>query len=385
MKSPRIIISLTGIALLNIMFGCNDLGVQLARILPENDGPHIGTEQLSQSGDATAIDQSEIGGGNSSMAHATPADSTDMGGFSEASMDGDYLELVNDLDSDMGMDENSSDGSFMGFGEYSQSMQLEDLSDGYENGGPQSTPGAQSGMFTLPGVPTNDGTFGYMENYGGEGPMLEPQLGNYGGEQSLGGFGGGGAEKPTDDSVPRKPKPPKGVGNGKNNSPSSNGGIPNIRDRSNKRTGNNPAGTSDNPQIPSMGSATQNPGSGNSTSSSNPPMVRIRMPGNVTNPVYNLVNTVAVPILLQNNTAMSFSSEMLQQRDLTSRGTVYWVVHSQRLGFSRFAVPRVGGRVNGVVAKFTPTSGPFKAFIVTVEPDGKVKYLSSAVDIKWNP
>jgi hypothetical protein len=45
----------------------------------------------------------------------------------------------------------------------------------------------------------------------------------------------------------------------------------------------------------------------------------------------------------------------------------------------------VGGRVNGVVAKFTPTSGPFKAFIVTVEPDGKVKYLSSAVDIKWNP
>jgi hypothetical protein len=109
------------------------------------------------------------------------------------------------------------------------------------------------------------------------------------------------------------------------------------------------------------------------------------MPGNITNPVYDLINAVAVPILLQNDTAMSFSAELLQQRGLTVQGTVYWVVHSQRLGFSRFEIPRMAGRVVGVVAKFTPTSGPFRAFIVAIEPNGQVTYLSSPVDIKWNP
>jgi hypothetical protein len=109
------------------------------------------------------------------------------------------------------------------------------------------------------------------------------------------------------------------------------------------------------------------------------------MPGNVVNPVFSLINAVAVPVLLKNGTAMSFSTEMLQQRNLASRGTVYWVVHSQRLGFSPLPVPRSGGRVSGVVAKFTPTSGPFKAFIVVVESDGQIEYLSAAVDIKWNP
>ena len=82
---------------------------------------------------------------------------------------------------------------------------------------------------------------------------------------------------------------------------------------------------------------------------------------------------------------MSFGAELLLQRELPAKGTVFWMVHSQRLGFNRFAVPSVGGRVNGVVPNFTPTSGPFKTFVVLVEASGKVHYLSAVVDIAWNP
>jgi hypothetical protein len=109
------------------------------------------------------------------------------------------------------------------------------------------------------------------------------------------------------------------------------------------------------------------------------------MPGKITSPVYTLINNVAVPVLLENGTAMSFSTEILQQRNQTSRGTVYWVVHSPRLGFIRFPVAPTGGRVSGVASKFTATSGPFKAFIIAIEANGEVKHLSSPVNIQWNP
>jgi hypothetical protein len=382
MKIPRFIISLTGTAILIVMLGCNDLGEQLAKVLPENGGPSIGNGQLSQSGDTNSIDPSEIGGGNSSMTPSMTDDSTEIRGFNDHAMDAGYLEIPNNVDSDMNLDMSSSDVINMGFGEDSQMMELSDLSEGLENEGFESDLGSQIGMFNLTGVPGNEGAFGVMESYVGDGAILEPPMAYYGGEQSLGGVGGGvgGLKKMANVRGPKKKMAAKGIGNSSSTGPSPKNGIRNFQDRPTKSTENDASGNSSNPQKPTM-----DPGNGKSTFKTNSSMVGIRMPGKVINPVYSLINTVAVPILLQNDTAMSFSSELLQQRDLTLQGTVYWVVHSQRFGFSRFAVPRVGGRVNGVVAKFTPTSGPFRAFIVAIEPNGQVTYLSSPVDIKWNP
>ena len=206
--------------------------------------------------------------------------------------------------------------------------------------------------------------------------MFQPPLDDFGGQQSLGGFGGavGGLEKPVNGRGPQKQLPKK--------SPQS--GIPNIRDRPSNSTGNKPFGTSDNTPKPPMRSSSQKPSTGNSAPKPNIPAAAIRIPGNITSPVYTLINSVAVPVVTENGTAMAFSTEILQQRNLTSRGTVYCVVHSQRLGFIRIPVSPAGGRVS-VGSKFTPTSGPFKAFVVGVEANGEIKYLSSAVNIQWNP
>jgi serine/threonine protein kinase len=126
-------------------------------------------------------------------------------------------------------------------------------------------------------------------------------------------------------------------------------------------------------------------GTGASTPKPNTSSVEIHMPGKVVNPIYDLIDNVAFPVRVESGAAMSFSSEILQQRYLAPHGTVYWVIHSQRLGFIRYPVSRGGGRVSRITPKFTPTSGPFKAFVVVVEADGEVKYLSSPVDITWNP
>lgn len=386
MKISRIVICLIGTFVLVFMLGCNDFGLQLAKILPENDRSSIEKRQLSQSGDLKATDGSKIGGGNASMSASMTDDSSGQNGFVNSAIDGDYSQIMKNVDADMGMDMNTTDGSAMGLGMDSQMMQLDDLADGFEDGGLESELGSQSGMFVLPVLPSDEGGFGYMKNFGDGGAMGEPQMDNFGGQQSLGGFGNGvgGLEKPTNGRGPQKQMPSKGFGDNSSKILSSKNGIPNIRDRPTKSTGNEPFGVSNNPRKPQMGF--NSPPTGNApTSKSNRAVVKFSMPGNITNPVYDLVNTVAVSILLQNNTAMSFSSEVLQKRDLKSQGTVYWVVHSQPLGFSPFPIPREGGRVNGVVAKFTPTSGPFKAFIAVVEPNGQIKYLSSSVDIQWNP
>ena len=68
---------------------------------------------------------------------------------------------------------------------------------------------------------------------------------------------------------------------------------------------------------------------------------------------------------------MSFGINLQQNRPLPSQGTVYWVIHSQRNGFSRFELPVRAGelppRLQGVVPQFTPNSGPFRTFLVLVD------------------
>ena len=264
-------------------------------------------------------------------------------------------------------------------------MELDDLQGGIEGGAFDSDMTSGMEMLESPIQGGDEGLPGYTENMGGANGLPEPPMGNYGGEQSLGGFGRGGMEKPTDGRRPQKSMPSRGIGNGGSKGPSSRTGIPNIRDRPSKSTESKPFGATNNPQKQPMGSSSQKPPTGNPTSKPKPTAVVIHMPGKIASPVFQLVNTVAVPVLLRNGTAMAFSSEIIQQRALASQGTVYWVVHSQRVGFIRFPVERGGGQVSGVDPKFTPTSGPFKSFVVMVEADGKVNYLSSPVDIKWNP
>lgn len=334
MKIIRIIPALACTGILVVVAGCNDLGEQLAKVLPENGGPSLGNGQLSQSGDANSIDPTRIGGGNSSMAQPTDNDHGSAGGMNEMN------EIMPEMLGDGGLDFADDEPMLM-----EQPVEIFD-GDGMED--------AEMQMLARADLAEDNVGFGNME-------------------------------KPSNDRRPQKQFPSKGSGNGPQMGSSASKGIPNIRDRPTKTTGNKPFGASNIPQKPATGSNAQNPRTGRPTSQPNAPAVGIRMPGKVVNPVFSLIDPVAVPVLLQNGTAMSFSTEMLQQRNLASRGTVYWVVHSQRLGFSPLAVPRSGGRVSGVVAKFTPTSGPFKTFIVVVEADGQIEYLSAAVDIKWNP
>jgi len=373
MKISRILPRLTGVALVAVMLGCNDLGSQLAKILPSNGGSSAGAAQLTESGDTNAIDRSQIGGGNSSMAQLGANEADGMGGFTDGAMDEDYSEMLDNFGDDMAMEGMEDGGALMGFDDEEQMMQLQDPTAGFE-GGADSDMTAQMNMLEPANFGGGDGTPGYLESLGGD--MFQPPLDDFGGQQSLGGFGGavGGLEKPVNGRGPQKQLPKK--------SPQS--GIPNIRDRPSNSTGNKPFGTSDNTPKPPMRSSSQKPSTGNSAPKPNIPAAAIRIPGNITSPVYTLINSVAVPVVTENGTAMAFSTEILQQRNLTSRGTVYCVVHSQRLGFIRIPVSPAGGRVS-VGSKFTPTSGPFKAFVVGVEANGEIKYLSSAVNIQWNP
>ena len=117
--------------------------------------------------------------------------------------------------------------------------------------------------------------------------------------------------------------------------------------------------------------------------------VRIGVPGRVNTSYAAFDAPVAIPMLLQDGTSMSFAINLQQTRPLPGKGTVYWVIHSPRQGFSRFALPVQSGqlpsRLQGVVPQFQPNSGPFKTFLVLVNPSKEVKYLTNAVEIPWSP
>ena len=148
MKISRIIPRLTGIALLTVVLGCNDLGEQLASVLPKKGEPSSGNGQLNESGDTAAIDASEIGGGNSSMAQPGANDADGMNGFIDGPMDNGYSEMMENVDDGMGMDGSADDGSMMNFGEDQAMMQLDDPTAGFEGG-------AESRQLALPSIRIN--------------------------------------------------------------------------------------------------------------------------------------------------------------------------------------------------------------------------------------
>ena len=367
MNFSRIIIGFSIAVLCMAIIGCNELGEQLAGVLPENGGPSIGNGQLNESGDSDAIDTSQIGGGSSSMTQPAATEAGGSHSMMDGPMDSDYAEMMLDVNDDTGMEGDFGDGSLMDLSQSAQMMQLDNPNDGFEDSGIDPDMTAEMEMLAPAISEGEEETPGYLESMSGA-AMLDSQPDNLGGERSSGGLGGGVGtmQKPTNRRGPQKRKP-------------SNSGITNILDRPNKQSTAKPNITPSKPQTLSSP-----PSSQETSAKPNVPVREFRMPGQVGNPIYRLVNNVAVPILLQNGTAMSFSSEIQQQRDLTSQGTVYWVVHSQRLGFIRFKISPGGGRVSGVGSKFTPNSGPFKAFVAAIETDGQIKYLSSPVDIQWN-
>lgn len=367
MNFSRIINGLSIAVLCMAVIGCSDLGEQLASVLPENGGPSIGNGQLNESGDSDAIDASQIGGGGSSMAQPAATDAGGSHGMMDGQMDEDYAEMMLDVSEDTGIEGDFGEGSHMDLSQSTQMMQLDNPNDGFEDSGMDPDMTAQMEMLAPAISEGDEETPGYLESMGGA-DMLASQPDNLGSGQLTGGISGGAGtmQKPTNRRGPQKQKP-------------TNSGLTNILDRPNKPSTAKPSKTPSKPQAPSSP-----PNSQETDGKPNTPVREFRMPGKVVNPIYRLVNNVAVPILLQNGTAMSFSSEIQQQRDLASQGTVYWVVHSQRLGFIRFKISPGGGRVSGVGSKFTPTSGPFKAFVATIEADGEIKYLSSPVDMQWN-
>ena len=117
--------------------------------------------------------------------------------------------------------------------------------------------------------------------------------------------------------------------------------------------------------------------------------IQIGVPGNISPSYADFDAPAAVPQLLDRGTAMSFGMNLQQTRPLPGKGTVYWVIHSGKHGFSRFALPVRNGelppRLQGVVPQFTPTSGPFRTFLVLVDSDNQVTYLTPAEQIPWNP
>lgn len=373
MKLFRILPALTGIAVAVVMLGCSDLGSQIATILPSNGGSAVGSTQLSESGDTDAIDPSQIGGGNSSMAQLEDHDASGINGFNDGPMNEEYSEMMGNFDDDMAMDGMEDGGAIMGADDEKAMMQLDNPTDGLE-GGPDSDMTAQMNMLEPADLGAGEGTPGYLESLGGG--LLEPPLGDFGGEQSLGGFGVGvgGMEKPASNRGPQKQLPSKNP----------KLGPANIRDRPSQSTENKPFGATNNSPNAAMRPNSQNPRTDKSTTKPIKPAAGIKVPGNITNPAYTLINSVAVPVLSQNGTVMTFSTEILQQRNRSSRGTVYCVVHSQQLGFVTSRVSPAGGRIN-IGSKFTPTSGPFKVFIVELEANGELKYLSSAANIQGNP
>lgn len=202
MKISRILPGLAGIALVAVILGCNDLGPQLAEMLPSKDD----SAQLSEADDADAIDPSQRGGGNTSMAQLGATESAGVNGFSDGPMNEDYSEMIGNFEDDMAMEGMEDGGTLMGFDDEQQLMQMDDPTGGFE-GGADTDMIAQMNMLEPANLGDGDGTPGYLQSVGGG--MLEPPLDDFGGKQSLGGFGGGVGrmEKPKNDRGPQKRAP----------------------------------------------------------------------------------------------------------------------------------------------------------------------------------
>ncbi len=342
--------------------GCDSVGKYLATVLPDKSN-RADTPNLAPADDGQFVDPTQIG---SQTNNATPQDlpigNNNAELYQDPTQNSEYMEMIGGLE-DPSMDPSQVMGAFAGEGEYSEAMTIDesDLSEGIND--PTSEYQQQIGEFSISDSSEGgDVTSQYLAAGGLDDPA-ESQEGNADPTSLyLGNNSAGASANP---SAPSKKPNPQGAPPKKN--------VPSAL---------RPKGGTNTPSRPS-----------NQTPQTSRPKergsIQIGVPGNI-NPSYAAFDApVAVPQLLERGTSMSFEANLQQTRPLPNQGLVYWVIHSQRNGFSRFQLPVRNGelpqKLRGVVPQFTPTSGPFKMFLVLVDENNEVSYLTSAQDISWNP
>ena len=339
--------------------GCDSVGEYVATILPEKVR-QADTTKLASGDDGVFIDPTQIGTQpNNATQQDLPIGNNATELYQDPTQSSDYQEMIGALD-DPSMDPGQGMGAFAGQGEYSKAMTIDesDISEGVRD--PTSEYQQQIGEFSIPDTSEGGDVTSQYLSAGGLADPAESQQGNQ--DPTALYLGNSGNGLTTDRSAPSKKPNPQGAPPKKN--------VPSAL---------RPKGGTNTPSRSS--SQTSRPKERGS--------IQIGVPGNI-NPSYAAFDPpVAVPQLLDRGTSMSFEANLQQTRPLPKQGLVYWVIHSQRNGFSRFQLPIRDGelpqKLRGVVPQFTPTSGPFKMFLVLVDENNEVSYLTSAKDISWNP
>lgn len=364
--------------LIILVSGCDSVGRHLATLLPEKDGGS--KSKLDASQDGNFIDPTQIGGDPSASGPANmPIGNEPSSLYGDPTQDGEYQQMMQDT-ADIGMDPGQAMGAFVGEAEYAEAMTLDEPDTGAANIDPASEYQLEVGEFAIPD--TSEGA-DVTSQYITQGGLADPADLTQGNQDPTAQYlnGGNGSDASNLLGRPQAKPLPRGTPRKNQLSPrieSANGNLPSaLRPK---------GGTSP----PSTKSETlKKPPNSRPPNNSSRTNLQIGIPGNVSPRYANFDGAVAVPQLLERGTAMSFGINLKQSRPLPSQGTVYWVIHSQRNGFSRFELPVGAGelppRLQGVVPQFTPNSGPFRTFLVLVDDSNEVQYLTSAKEIPWNP
>lgn len=351
------------ILLLICTAGCEPIGKQLALYLPERQGSDA--SRLNKAEDGKFIDPTTIGRNQDLPAEANMSIGAGEGsGHGDPTQNPDYQEMMQST-GDLGPDPGQQMGAFTGQSEYAAAMTIDESDTSETNNDLAGEYTMQVGEFAIPDTSEGtDVTSQYISQGGLTDPAMEAQINQDPTAQYL-----GKSPKPQDSPVSRqsgsKPNPTR--------APRKNTNLPStLRPKGQRGSSVSPSQTNSAPPVPRV---SQN--------------VKIGVPGRVNTSYAAFDAPVAVPMLLQDGTSMSFAINLQQTRPLPGNGTVYWVIHSPRDGFSRFALPVQGGqlppRLQGVVPQFRPNSGPFQTFLVLVNPSSEVKYLTNAVEIPWTP
>jgi len=342
--------------------GCDQLGKRIANYLPEREEgtpSHLNSAEDGQFVDPTTIRPSQDLAPNSNMSATTESE----GLYGDPSQSSDYQAMM-ETTQDLGEDPGQAMGAYVGNPEYAEAMTIDEGSIGDSSNDLVGEYTAQFGEFAMPDTSQGaDVTSQYIAQGGAfdpamQGPANQDPTAQYLGETAN-------AQGTAVVSQPRtKPNPI--------NAPRKNN-LPSAIRRTDSAERSKSGRQSENQPISSQ--STRN--------------IKIGIPGGV-NTIYAEFNApTAVPMLLAGGTSMSFSVRIQQTREMPEKGTVYWVIHSQRDGFSRFALPVRSGEIHaqlqGVVPQFRPTSGPFRTFLVHVDPSNTVKYLTNAQEIPWTP
>ena len=361
------------VTLITVLCGCDSVGRHLATILPEKQSEN--QSALDPSQDGQFIDLTQLGESQSVEPRGNmPIGNQDFSQYGDPTQSGEYQQMMQDTE-ELGMDPGQAMGAFVGDAEYAEAMTLDEPDTGNANIDPASEYQLEVGEFAIPD--TSEGA-DVTSQYIAQGGLADPAMQTQGNQDPTAEYlnAGGANQGPTlqgnpqpktnPQAAPKKLQPPDG-------NYSSNANLPSALRPKGNTTLRQPNNSAKQPKQ-------------NRTSKGN---VQIGIPGNV-KPSYATFDTlVAVPQLLERGTSMSFGLNLRQTRPVPALGTVYWVIHSQRSGFSRFELPMREGelprRLQGVVPQFTPNSGPFRTFLVLVNDSNEVQYLTAPELIPWNP